>query len=160
MLADLLPKASVPAGYQRRFHQVVTQRSGALGCGRTGVVPTRMVGEQYLAGTGAEIDEVLRGYPSVAVAQRAMQQIVAFTKACHHSGSYTLRRLPYPRLGQRSQAQTVVNTLTGIGVVSRAQWVYVLSGTTIVLVSITSPDKAVAPSSRPLVRAAVARLGG
>jgi hypothetical protein len=159
LLAALLPRTAVPAGYQRRHRQAFPQRSGTLGCGRSGVVPARMVGEDFQAGmTGAEIDEILRGYPSTAVAHTAMRQIVAFARACHHSGSYTLHAVSFPRVGEQAQAISVVNTLAGIGVVGRARWVFVLDSTTIAEVNVTGSGAAAGANPLPLVRAAVAGL--
>jgi hypothetical protein len=158
MKADLLPASAAPRGYRLRFQQAI-RVNGQLGCGRTAVPASHEVGDDFQKGkTGAELDEVIRGYPSAAVAQRAMRQIVAFAQSCRSVSTYKLRAIPYPNVGGVVQALSVRNVYPGFGVVGRGEWVFVLKGTTILEVIALGSQAAPAANTVPVVRLAEPRI--
>ncbi len=159
MKADLLLPSAVPAGYQLRIEQGI-HTSKVLGCNRTGIAPDREEGVDFQKGsTGAEIDDIIRTYPSAAVATRAMHQIIAFAKVCHHAGLYTLKPISYPSIGGLTMAVSLREGLSSLGITAATgQQVFVLTGASIVEVSVLGGNAAPAAKSLPLIRAAVARL--
>jgi len=159
MKADLLLSSSVPVGYQLRIEQGI-HTSKVLGCNRTGIAPDREEGVDFQKGsTGAEIDDIIRTYPSAAVATTAMHQIIAFAKVCHHAGLYTLKPISYPSIGGLTMAVSLREGLSSLGIqAGKGQQVFVLTGANIVEVSVLGSTVASAAKSLPLIKAAVARL--
>jgi hypothetical protein len=160
MKAALLPKSAAPPGY-RLAHQGAVQPSGTLGCGRNGVTPQREVGVDFQGSgvrTGAEVTEFIRGYPSAAVAHKAIRQISAFAKTCHQVSTYRFKPVGYPSVGDSMVAISIAEASPVGGVAASGQLIFVLSGASILeLVTVGSPNyKAV--KSVPIIKAALARL--
>jgi hypothetical protein len=158
--AALLPKTAAPAGYTLQ-HVGAAPPNGELGCGRNGVTPQHEVGADFEGSRtriGAQIEEFIRGYPSVAVAHKAMLQIVAFAKTCHQASLYKIKPIGYPPVGGLTVAMAISESSPVGGVAASGQLVFALTGTTIVeLVAIGSPSVKAA-KTLPLLKAAVSRV--